>query len=112
MKGPARSCPRQPADDGSAGGSAVLAREGGDFRFRLRPPQVERLEDFHGEGHGRGARRGDHLAVADRLRLVAVEGIALVAGILLVRGEPVSRSEEHTSELQSLMRISYAVFCL
>src|SRR3546814_3883181 len=27
------------------------------------------------------------------------------------RDEPV-RSEEHTSELQSLMRISYAVFCL
>src|SRR3546814_1326585 len=25
---------------------------------------------------------------------------------------PVKRSEEHTSELQSLMRISYAVFCL
>src|SRR3546814_3867359 len=25
---------------------------------------------------------------------------------------PPSRSEEHTSELQSLMRISYAVFCL
>src|SRR3546814_5659731 len=37
--------------------------------------------------------------------------------ILLVSGEldPVgekSRSEEHTSELQSLLRISYAVFCL
>src|SRR3546814_4378621 len=29
----------------------------------------------------------------------------------LVAGE-VDRSEEHTSELQSLMRISYAVFCL
>src|SRR3546814_9620916 len=35
------------------------------------------------------------------------------------RGEPlidamreIKRSEEHTSELQSLMRISYAVFCL
>src|SRR3546814_4957286 len=27
-------------------------------------------------------------------------------------GKPVKRSEEHTSELQSLMRISYAVFCL
>src|SRR3546814_4398986 len=27
------------------------------------------------------------------------------------RGQPI-RSEEHTSELQSLMRISYAVFCL
>src|SRR3546814_10422646 len=26
--------------------------------------------------------------------------------------KPTSRSEEHTSELQSLMRISYAVFCL
>src|SRR3546814_1320909 len=26
--------------------------------------------------------------------------------------EPLKRSEEHTSELQSLMRISYAVFCL
>src|SRR3546814_7768598 len=26
--------------------------------------------------------------------------------------EPPTRSEEHTSELQSLMRISYAVFCL
>src|SRR3546814_4649711 len=25
---------------------------------------------------------------------------------------PLGRSEEHTSELQSLMRISYAVFCL
>src|SRR3546814_2538064 len=28
------------------------------------------------------------------------------------RGSPRLRSEEHTSELQSLMRISYAVFCL
>src|SRR3546814_4945552 len=28
------------------------------------------------------------------------------------RHHPPSRSEEHTSELQSLMRISYAVFCL
>src|SRR3546814_5087415 len=28
------------------------------------------------------------------------------------RHEPPRRSEEHTSELQSLMRISYAVFCL
>src|SRR3546814_7644929 len=28
------------------------------------------------------------------------------------RAPPMQRSEEHTSELQSLMRISYAVFCL
>src|SRR3546814_7599353 len=31
---------------------------------------------------------------------------------LRTRPQGVSRSEEHTSELQSLMRISYAVFCL
>src|SRR3546814_7636513 len=30
----------------------------------------------------------------------------------LAGGADVDRSEEHTSELQSLMRISYAVFCL
>src|SRR3546814_5562278 len=35
--------------------------------------------------------------------------IALHMSAALVVGE---RSEEHTSELQSLMRISYAVFCL
>src|SRR3546814_4164838 len=33
-------------------------------------------------------------------------------GDLLFELRPVPRSEEHTSELQSLMRISYAVFCL
>src|SRR3546814_8753202 len=39
---------------------------------------------------------------------LGLEGIAVVgpADALLIR------SEEHTSELQSLMRISYAVFCL
>src|SRR3546814_10311806 len=30
----------------------------------------------------------------------------------LLDGKTLVRSEEHTSELQSLMRISYAVFCL
>src|SRR3546814_9668080 len=33
-------------------------------------------------------------------------------GTALLRDNMVTRSEEHTSELQSLMRISYAVFCL
>src|SRR3546814_2823023 len=37
-------------------------------------------------------------------------GLALDHG--LGRQRPALRSEEHTSELQSLMRISYAVFCL
>src|SRR3546814_4965055 len=33
-------------------------------------------------------------------------------GVFMGQGPFASRSEEHTSELQSLMRISYAVFCL
>src|SRR3546814_8260057 len=37
---------------------------------------------------------------------------AYVAVLRLRRPKVVARSEEHTSELQSLMRISYAVFCL
>src|SRR3546814_9040488 len=39
--------------------------------------------------------------------LVPSTGQVRVAGL-----DPSRRSEEHTSELQSLMRISYAVFCL
>src|SRR3546814_10777034 len=37
---------------------------------------------------------------------------ALVAAVAKKAGVVPERSEEHTSELQSLMRISYAVFCL
>src|SRR3546814_5026394 len=40
----------------------------------------------------------------------ASEAEALTDVLRLSRG--MTRSEEHTSELQSLMRISYAVFCL
>src|SRR3546814_2595077 len=52
---------------------------------------------------------------------VAVDGEAVergeqlrgLGGNFAVQGDaPLLRSEEHTSELQSLMRISYAVFCL
>src|SRR3546814_6377842 len=46
-----------------------------------------------------------------------VEDLAIVADAVSGEFEPAHaledhRSEEHTSELQSLMRISYAVFCL
>src|SRR3546814_7557099 len=37
---------------------------------------------------------------------------AISAAAMTGCSRPVARSEEHTSELQSLMRISYAVFCL
>src|SRR3546814_6092872 len=43
-------------------------------------------------------------------RLSGASQAAYCAGSAIVADSP--RSEEHTSELQSLMRISYAVFCL
>src|SRR3546814_6045103 len=58
---------------------------------------------------------GDHYVVnGQKLWTSRAEHSDLM--ILLARTTPreeaASRSEEHTSELQSLMRISYAVFCL
>src|SRR3546814_5427591 len=41
-----------------------------------------------------------------------VEQALVQTGKRVLRIELPDRSEEHTSELQSLMRISYAVFCL
>src|SRR3546814_4954029 len=39
--------------------------------------------------------------------------LSIEQAVVEYRGKPgLFRSEEHTSELQSLMRISYAVFCL
>src|SRR3546814_5832378 len=56
------------------------------------------------------------VAMADRIIALTPQGDVLT---LLSDGNEVAalsmdqhRSEEHTSELQSLMRISYAVFCL
>src|SRR3546814_5236936 len=53
---------------------------------------------------------------AERPRDLCDEWLEVEAGRRAHRDPPAglldSRSEEHTSELQSLMRISYAVFCL
>src|SRR3546814_14012768 len=46
-----------------------------------------------------------------RARRIVVAGDLAMVGRRRV-GDSMQRSEEHTSELQSLMRISYAVFCL
>src|SRR3546814_4512114 len=48
------------------------------------------------------------------IRCAPVEYASILwpAVFLRLRPEHQRRSEEHTSELQSLMRISYAVFCL
>src|SRR3546814_2343361 len=69
---------------------------------------TEKYQHIHwtveGLTHTRKAR-----TVADRLRHLpgVIEAEASAAGTVRVE-----KSEEHTSELQSLMRISYAVFCL
>src|SRR3546814_4038134 len=52
----------------------------------------------------------DPPAPGDQDRLAV--GGEVVARDQVEPGRAVHRSEEHTSELQSLMRISYAVFCL
>src|SRR3546814_8254178 len=55
--------------------------------------------------------RGDKARL--RQRIVGREKPDLAGHMIAGRnGNPFFRSEEHTSELQSLMRISYAVFCL
>src|SRR3546814_7353489 len=65
--------------------------------------------------------RGAQHHLADRLHFVsplfavrAGSGRAATPSFVIFTGAivPSTRSEEHTSELQSLMRISYAVFCL
>src|SRR3546814_10806350 len=55
----------------------------------------------------------DRLVVENIARAVD-QPVLPMTGIGIERdvGEHADRSEEHTSELQSLMRISYAVFCL
>src|SRR3546814_8041672 len=47
-------------------------------------------------------------SLCSRLRIWVLVGTPASSAL----APAVSRSEEHTSELQSLMRISYAVFCL
>src|SRR3546814_1528199 len=50
---------------------------------------------------------------ADKAQLLFPKSEAIQsAAIVPLEKEKSLRSEEHTSELQSLMRISYAVFCL
>src|SRR3546814_6525119 len=49
--------------------------------------------------------------IVHRIEEILPTRLALPPGKRAERIKP-ARSEEHTSELQSLMRISYAVFCL
>src|SRR3546814_3219958 len=75
----------------------------------LAPPLARALGKLPaGDDRTRGAGRG---ARGRPARLAGPGGVAAVPARRLVVAAQ-ARSEEHTSELQSLMRISYAVFCL
>src|SRR3546814_1339083 len=98
---------RPAADDGEGEQRAFRGRIG----FRLGPLErgqdpatdvqrvVERLQPWRVRGP---------LVVAE----VGVGGAAGQQQVVVAQRVAALRSEEHTSELQSLMRISYAVFCL
>src|SRR3546814_8442012 len=95
----------------------------GVIRYELLPDQHVKVEE------GRWPFAGGELVLeptlldfskpSDRIFTLRVEGLDAAQFIqqfdfrnFAVTGLFDGRSEEHTSELQSLMRISYAVFCL
>src|SRR3546814_9606025 len=74
---------------------------------RFSPAEIERLVSF---SHARSYHAGEVIFEkgSPGQGLMAV----LSGRVRISSPSPEGRSEEHTSELQSLMRISYAVFCL
>src|SRR3546814_2157116 len=89
------------------------------FRSALAAPDTintmpeKTLRAFADHGKVRGAMAedgGDYAATLEKITAAGVDIDALAAQLQREGAE--SRSEEPTSELQSLMRISYAVFCL
>src|SRR3546814_9459618 len=97
-----------------------------------RPPRSTRTDTlfpyttlFRSQVGVGGLHRGDHIGKRQSA-LLQLDGIEIETQCVFLRaeyqhlrdaGKPRqllrdARSEEHTSELQSLMRISYAVFCL
>src|SRR3546814_4059400 len=81
------------------------------FRLQCLYSRHRHQGDF---GHDRSRRRGQFQQYRDDpepLLRTRVLRHGAAGGAAWAAGHPL-RSEEHTSELQSLMRISYAVFCL
>src|SRR3546814_9121350 len=70
----------------------------------FRSPRACRQDHDRGESRdrGRGSDFGGKAHIPNEARGAVVRGHAIIA----------DRTEEHTSELQSLMRNSYAVFCM
>src|SRR3546814_4090882 len=107
----------------------VVARRGGENHRFLRHHRDARA-DVGGVGFGQrhpveqdlsGLRIVETFGELEERRLTGARGadnrhglarVDCEAEIMQRRGIGTCRSEEHTSELQSLMRSSYAVFCL
>src|SRR3546814_8429093 len=87
-------------------------RRPAELRDAIEAPRhrIDEACDLPQHEHPRDAvhagQRAHRLPRAERIGAAPFEGAAALGGKCL------GRSEEHTSELQSLMRISYAVFCL
>src|SRR3546814_1020554 len=102
------------ADAGHRGGAP--RRRGGDrarrpFRAARRALGQRRsggIGDHAARGPARRSRLAGAVARNERDGAIGASGAKRPAA----KYQPRARSEEHTSELQSLMRISYAVFCL
>src|SRR3546814_4105324 len=74
-------------------------------------PWLDRIDGVGLDSSERGHPPGKFARVFARARELGLKLVAH-AGEEGPPGSVWERSEEHTSELQSLMRISYAVFCL
>src|SRR3546814_8563404 len=108
-------------NDGGQGfldlGALLLARaqRGGEFGlFAVRPRGDDLVIDAdiaanHPEQAARCRRRANAIVAEYR---IDIAGMSAVQQEAYPEVEILGRSEEHTSELQSLMRISDAVFCL
>src|SRR3546814_2417542 len=96
--------------------TACAVERGADFRTRvgdgLQPLATaeRRLRNVR-EALDRGGIAGHHQPVAHAAAFLHQPGGRQVGQVEEHLGRDVERSEEHTSELQSLMRSSYAVFC-
>src|SRR3546814_4123972 len=86
------------------------------------PKILETVKTFFGKEPHRGVNPDEVVAAGAAIQAGVLKGevkdvllldiTPLSLGIETLGGVFTRRSEEHTSELQSLMRISYAVFCL
>src|SRR3546814_10356075 len=101
---------RRIAKDGSEEEISLDLVAVGD-RLRVRPGEKVPVDGVVEEGRSaldESMVTGESMPVTKTVSDAVIGGTMNQSGALVIR----ARSEEHTSELQSLMRISYAVFCL